>query len=1214
MNYVDLTADDDDDVSPSKREARKSLAAEHAQEELSSTWQARKRPTIAEIKIEKGLDATTTDPQNAPDSISHQEPDSASILGHKRKRFSERLLQQSDPGFPTPAARGFNIFLQQSQRLPSLGRSTSKDSLQTSDRNDKASPKSISSDSTHGPEMENQTHATPLTPVEINDLRTRLQSLLDHRPSHNKRKRATQKRAIKRIQSQLQSHPLASTPPTCFKDLLKSLSSPQTSQSMTQHTQLSVPSHSSSRSNLKRSRSSPLIIPKTNDVMPPPPSPTKRQKVDVHWISSASSTSKSSAISQARTSPEEVSKNTHASAFTSPARPPPVAVPRETHTSAPTSQARSHRSSSQYPPHPSAPFRTIPASNRHSPISLIPVQKPSSTSSPTISQPQIRATSDVPDKKTPKTRAFDQQTKFLAGRLAATNPGSGPYSPEEDALLLHLVEKIEPGQFGWVDIHQQYFPHRTTRETIYCRWHKKLQHRSKPMPLTPSAVLAKQHKPLPVGVSGPSLQPNTSTALGSGRLSQLIKPQPVKLHPRHQHASSTLKTTDNPVRRFRADFVHERAIGTASRRSCALSLGPHLSFTGTSGDVNTVAWSPNGRYFAAGSAALTDSHSMQYNLPNNLLLGDIDTGTLRELPDHVVERERPTTGANASNEMFNSQDPFLFTTISNVQFSPDGQIMFSAGYDRVARIWDIRKGISKADYIRGWNHKASIDLLAVNDNGLFATGTRRSNGSCIKVMRYGFNFTTNELKPILSLSSHGSHLVPSSMKWGPTIHGLEKYLLIGFSADGSDFGAGEVYLWDVETKQEVIPLAKSSPPYFTSRNVFDVAWSPSIFGRFAVACTAGASVNRGTNSVVRIHDSRLSGDRLNVNNRCTIELECPARDINDAIFNPVDDNIISTGCTDGISYVWDLRNPDEILHQFKHDVPLIALDENQMREQVDTGIRFMSWGLYARQLYTGSSDGIVSLWNPYVAPENAHVKEVTRLRSGVMSGAFSPDFSDLLLGEVNGTISVLSVGSEESQGFQLQRASTRGPPGKKAAIAESGREVAKELVRTKQIEIQPFGDLPIRQAVQGRNYDYSGYLDKGSDAPELRKAAAEMQARFRPESPCKLDHGFPLLTEEQQGDDGVWRTRFPESVRYTSSSDMPRECFRCQKLMINVEVDTLVEEVKCPSCGHAWRVDILGFTSKERHLDGFWTSPLDANSTIESHYNSLWQDRPASPL
>jgi WD40 repeat protein len=119
------------------------------------------------------------------------------------------------------------------------------------------------------------------------------------------------------------------------------------------------------------------------------------------------------------------------------------------------------------------------------------------------------------------------------------------------------------------------------------------------------------------------------------------------------------------------------------------SLHTSLTFTGASGDVGTVAWSPDGSYFAAGAACLVDENSMQYNRSNNLLFGDVRRKTLIELPHHSRARRRTVAGANSTHSMHASQDPRLFETVAMVDFAPDGSFMYSAGYDHHLRAYKL---------------------------------------------------------------------------------------------------------------------------------------------------------------------------------------------------------------------------------------------------------------------------------------------------------------------------------------------------------------------------------------------------------------------------------------------------------------------------------------------------------------------------------------------
>lgn len=702
------------------------------------------------------------------------------------------------------------------------------------------------------------------------------------------------------------------------------------------------------------------------------------------------------------------------------------------------------------------------------------------------------------------------------------------------------------------------------------------------------------------------------------------------------------------------------------------TLGPHLSMIGASGDVTNVAWSPNGEIFAAGCAALTDEHSMQYNHRNNLLLGDITTKTIRELPEHAEARKKTSSGANATREMHVSQDSLLFSSISAVQFSPDGSAMFSAGYDKVARVWDVRKdrgstnSINDAGCVLEFQHRASIDLLAVNASRLFATGSQR-NTSSIKVLKYDLDATKPHALKVLSLSSPRAQqrpdcdIIPSCMRWGYNFYQQQKYLLCGFTSRAKDYGDGEICIWDVEAGQTTA-IARGS------RNVFDAAWSPSIFGRFAVASTPASNkeVNRGTNSVIRIFDSRLMrSTSLVVDTMRTIEMECPALDVNDVVFNPMDDFLISAGCTDAVTYIWDIRNPDYLLHEFAHDLSLNPLDETHPYEETDTGIRFVSWDQTRRNLYTASSDGVVSLWNTYVAAPDAHIRDVVQLNSGIMSGAFSPDFSNLLLGEVNGSVSLLSVGNQDKtpkdfEPFTLQRADeemldkVRRRVGAQTTSSSSagtnphtiGTDTARTLLSTGELELRPFGGLPIRQAVQGPRY--AGPFDTAPDAFTLRAKAIAFQAKMRPsEAPCTLHHDEAKITEEERGDSRAWVERIPERLRTSgkldaSHTELDLMCFRCHDAPLMTSV-AVVDSVFCMVCRAMWRVDVLGYTplawdtqtpfrsfeianpaqvvmeaSKSGQEDQGGDEGNDDEDAklgdVEAWHHSFWRDKSPSPL
>ncbi|KAK8161408.1 WD40-repeat-containing domain protein, partial [Phyllosticta citrichinensis] len=574
------------------------------------------------------------------------------------------------------------------------------------------------------------------------------------------------------------------------------------------------------------------------------------------------------------------------------------------------------------------------------------------------------------------------------------------------------------------------------------------------------------------------------------------------------------------------------------------TIGPSMSFTGTSNDVNTVAWAPNGVNFAAGSACHVDSDSMQYNRPNNLLFGSTHERTLLELPEHHTLRERPASGPNSSNAMHVTQDRRLFQTVAAVCFSPDGKSMYSAGYDGMLRMWDIKE--SGARQRLKMFRNAKTDLLAVSKNGLLATGAQRTTTNAITV------FDPNQSGDLERWSISGfnsrraaqrpeNKIYPSTIRFDPH---AGKYLLAGFaSTSREELTCGESCLWDLRSGTQLHLFPET-------RNVFDVAWNPSRSSHlpdFAVGCVAGSNVNRGVRSVVKMYDIR-SREKCGM----SMELDCPALDMNDVMWCPYDENLLVAGCTNGKTCVWDVRqaHPEIPLYSLEHDQPLMELADPESRERLDTGIRFCSWGHSKNRFYTGSSDGVVKSWDLYRSREDALVRNVVQLNSGVMCGSFSPDYTSLLLGEVNGTINVLEVGKEEQSirdmdSFNLKPASSppKRPPGDDNSTSgdDSGVAASKTLMQTGQIILAPVGGFPVRQALQGPAY--AGPFDSAMDAEDLRDKAAVFQENLASanDEQCKIEgcivdcvdeDAEPIhkFTEEECGDSGRWKDRIPAAL------------------------------------------------------------------------------------
>jgi hypothetical protein len=341
--------------------------------------------------------------------------------------------------------------------------------------------------------------------------------------------------------------------------------------------------------------------------------------------------------------------------------------------------------------------------------------------------------------------------------------------------------------------------------------------------------------------------------------------------------------------------------------------------------------------------------------------------------------------------------------------------------------------------------------------------------------------------------------------------------------------------------------------------------------------------------------------------------------------SPGHDSLIAVGCTSGQAYVWDVRKPDQFLRKLSHHKSLMPLDDFQSREATDTGVRFLSWGDNATRLYTGSSDGVVKVWNVARSEEETFVKDLITTNSGIMSGAFSPDRSKLILGEVNGSVNILEVGcddycsnSKDVKNFKFipymddndddeedDQATTTAPN------PDSGVATANKLIQTGQLSHVPMGGLPIQQAVQGPNY--AGPFDTSVEAPFLRQQALDFQLSLSrnigPQCDIRGCADVVKITDEETGDSGRSADRIPDELRKqwklgssdlqvilpggksrcmvcgraarpspTGDADLCERCsFSCFRCGAVNEVPHATETLSCGFCNCKWEIGALGY-------------------------------------
>lgn len=477
--------------------------------------------------------------------------------------------------------------------------------------------------------------------------------------------------------------------------------------------------------------------------------------------------------------------------------------------------------------------------------------------------------------------------------------------------------------------------------------------------------------------------------------------------------------------------LHNRELGCDRLQAdFAGELKPSKYWKGASNDVIVLAWSPDGTRFAAGATAQCDQHNMAYNRGNNLVLGDLTKNSLKELPDHRISHP-------------GGADP-LFMSVTSMQWFDD--ILFTASYDNTVKLWDVAS-YTNARCSNTLRHDSKVQVMARSnfDQDTLATGANSIGLWNIKEL----NYTPLEIQQ--RQRKKDIELVPTSLAWG-TIQATKNILLAGMSEkeDGVPQN-GLLAVWRAD-EASTTPLHLSP----NSQNIFDIKWHPSM-PYFATGSAAAPSRASTSKSVVRVYQPLVS--KMN-----TMEFDCPALDINDVTFCPTNPNYVTASCTDGSTYVWDWRNPKNVLLELQHAWPLNQVDENIPREQADVGVRLALWGNGVDQFYSGASDGVLKRWDILRSQEDAHVCDVTKFQEEIMGGVFSSDKTNLLIGDAAGGIHVLSSSpfhNNEDLRMTFERANEDVHDGN--ADTESGVEAAAELAKHGRLVRHPifgFGQGP----------------------------------------------------------------------------------------------------------------------------------------------------------
>jgi len=544
-------------------------------------------------------------------------------------------------------------------------------------------------------------------------------------------------------------------------------------------------------------------------------------------------------------------------------------------------------------------------------------------------------------------------------------------------------------------------------------------------------------------------------------------------------------------------------------------------FTGFSGDIATITWLPGDR-FICGAITHSDESNQQYNKPGNLVFGSTEQKIVRSVSGHRIRRPIVQKGSNSLASMRETQDPWLYCSVTSTAYDDRTKLCFTGSFDRTVKVWNVAADGSTMDLCGTWSHTGVVNFVVTSPHhGKVATAADVVQNA-IRVYEIDETDISNSAFATYSgsrsdeqcLERHQSQeswaYYPATIQWGKAPN-VAHLLLAGYSPRTFDVhqdvpedkgNTGELCLWDTVTMARV-PISSAR-----TQNVFEVAWHPTR-PIFLAATSATGDHEENVRTQLRLFSQSETGTFSH-----SKTFDCQALDINEISIMPnsATSCYVTASCTNGNTYVWDSAQDEDAIHILRHGPSIDDSAQDVSPEEVDSGVKFAAWGRTADRFYTGSSDGVVKAWNIRAPPGEEHVADVLTLSGGVSAGVFSDDHSRLLIGDATGKIHVLKTGDLEDTEEDRPKFRHRQPiiphyePSRPVVDEDcmeldaelTAAELAQKYVDAGQIVLHP--DRYVG-AIQGPNYSNTGLicrsLRKDDNSSCLDEMLHEQRQRYK---------------------------------------------------------------------------------------------------------------------